>query len=297
MDILYLLAGPLIGSIIGYSTNYLAVKMLFRPLRPIKIGTFRLPFTPGIIPKRKDQLARALGSAVGNNLLTSDDIEKMLLDEALKDLIVSRLADFLCAEEEHTLKTMLTDYCTEEHYFRGKAHLEKVIGDKIITGIAQLDLGEIIATESKRVIKQKIEGTMLAFIANEKMIDSLTAPLGAMLETYIKENGKDVIRPIIKLEIAKLENQPIGKILTDIGMEKNLVPNLVDKIYTQFVGTKATEFIKALDIAGVVEQKINAMDALEMEKLVLSVMKNELRAIINLGALLGLLIGTLNILI
>ena len=44
---LTIIAGPLIGAVIGYFTNYLAVKMLFRPRREIKIGSKTLPFTPG----------------------------------------------------------------------------------------------------------------------------------------------------------------------------------------------------------------------------------------------------------
>ena len=45
MNFLRLLAGPLIGAVIGYCTNYIAVKMLFRPLYPVKIGNWTLPFT------------------------------------------------------------------------------------------------------------------------------------------------------------------------------------------------------------------------------------------------------------
>jgi len=297
MNILNLLAGPLIGSLIGYATNYLAVRMLFRPLHPLKIGRFRLPFTPGIIPKRKSQLARAIGTTVGNNLLTSEDIEKMLLDKGLKEMVVNKLTDLLSAKKGHTFKTLLAECFSEEDYLYGKAYLKNAINQKIITGIAKLDLGKIIAEESKRLIKQKVEGTMLSLMANDRLIDSLTTTLGAMFEAYLLENGNEILRPIINQELEKFENRPIGEILTDIGLERDRVHYLADKMYTQFIGTKATEFIKHLDIAGVIEQKINAMNALEIEKLVLSVMRNELRAIINLGALLGFLIGCLNILI
>ena len=57
---LTIIAGPLIGAVIGYFTNYLAVKMLFRPRREIKIGSKTLPFTPGVIQKGKPRLARCL---------------------------------------------------------------------------------------------------------------------------------------------------------------------------------------------------------------------------------------------
>ena len=61
MSVIEILAGPVIGGVIGYFTNYIAVKMLFRPLKPVKIGGRTLPFTPGIIPKGKPRLAKALG--------------------------------------------------------------------------------------------------------------------------------------------------------------------------------------------------------------------------------------------
>ena len=63
--ILKYVGAPLLGAIIGCFTNCLAVKMLFRPYYPKRIGKWQLPFTPGIIPKRKGALAKAVGRAVG----------------------------------------------------------------------------------------------------------------------------------------------------------------------------------------------------------------------------------------
>ena len=48
-------SGPIIGAIIGYCTNYIAVKMLFYPRKPIYLCGRQLPFTPGAIPKGKDR--------------------------------------------------------------------------------------------------------------------------------------------------------------------------------------------------------------------------------------------------
>ena len=72
--ILKYLAGPVIGAIIGYFTNYLAVKMLFRPRRPKSLFGKQLPFTPGAIPKGKDRLAKAAGQIVAENLVTEEDL-------------------------------------------------------------------------------------------------------------------------------------------------------------------------------------------------------------------------------
>lgn len=52
-----------------------------------------------------------------------------------------------------------------------------------------------------------------------------------------------------------------------------------------------------MDVAGMVEKKINEMDVAQFEELVLSVMKKELNAIVNLGALIGLVIGAINLIL
>ncbi len=68
--LLPILISALVGGIIGYSTNWLAIKMLFRPLREKYIGPLRIPFTPGLIPKRRAELARSLGHTVAQYLVT-----------------------------------------------------------------------------------------------------------------------------------------------------------------------------------------------------------------------------------
>ena len=87
MNWLHLLAGPLVGAVIGYCTNYIAVKMLFRPRRAVKLGKWQLPLTPGIIPKRKPQLAHAIGQAVGGQLFTETDVKEALLSAEVRETV------------------------------------------------------------------------------------------------------------------------------------------------------------------------------------------------------------------
>ena len=66
---------PIIATVIGYGTNYVAVKMLFRPRNEVKLFGHTLPFTPGAVPKGKPRLAKAVGNVVGNTLITKEDIK------------------------------------------------------------------------------------------------------------------------------------------------------------------------------------------------------------------------------
>lgn len=68
---------PLGGAIIGYFTNDIAIKMLFRPYRAIYIGKRRLPFTPGLIPANQERLAKRISDTIMGSLLTPDELQKL----------------------------------------------------------------------------------------------------------------------------------------------------------------------------------------------------------------------------
>ena len=90
---------PLLGALIGYITNYIAIRMLFRPLKAWRVLGFRLPLTPGIIPSKRDELASRMGEMVGSHLLTAEDVrsalEKPSFRRELKSAVNYKLGSFL----------------------------------------------------------------------------------------------------------------------------------------------------------------------------------------------------------
>lgn len=68
---------PIAGGIIGYFTNDLAIKMLFRPYRPIYIGKRQLPFTPGLIPRNQERLAKRVADTIMGSLLTPTELQRL----------------------------------------------------------------------------------------------------------------------------------------------------------------------------------------------------------------------------
>lgn len=81
-----------VGALIGGLTNSLAIKMLFRPYEAKYIGKWRIPFTPGLIPKRRDQLAVQLGQLVVNHLITEESIQAKLKEERLRNQLIKLLS-------------------------------------------------------------------------------------------------------------------------------------------------------------------------------------------------------------
>jgi uncharacterized membrane protein YheB (UPF0754 family) len=89
MDIVFYLAFMMIvGAVIGGVTNELAIQMLFRPYHPIYIAGKRLPFTPGLIPKRRKELAEQMGRMVVEHLLTPEGIRRKLTEQTFRQGVV-----------------------------------------------------------------------------------------------------------------------------------------------------------------------------------------------------------------
>lgn len=75
--LLLIAAPPVVGGIIGYFTNDLAIKMLFRPYRPLYIAGRRLPFTPGLIPSNQERLAKRIADTIMGSLLTPAELQNL----------------------------------------------------------------------------------------------------------------------------------------------------------------------------------------------------------------------------
>ncbi|MDR1278697.1 MAG: DUF445 domain-containing protein [Treponema sp.] len=95
MKTLILLAvPPLVGALIGFLTNVVAIKMLFRPLREIRIFGIRLPFTPGVLPRQRHKLADNIGLMVERELLTPEIIRGRLRQEEVNRGIKNSIARY-----------------------------------------------------------------------------------------------------------------------------------------------------------------------------------------------------------
>lgn len=66
---------PLIAAVIGWFTNYIAVKMLFRPRKKVK---FLFIEFQGIFPKRQQVVAEKIGRLVSDELLSIHDIKEKI---------------------------------------------------------------------------------------------------------------------------------------------------------------------------------------------------------------------------
>ncbi|MRR10836.1 DUF445 family protein, partial [bacterium] len=77
-------APPVVGAVIGYVTNDIAIRMLFRPLKPWRVFGIRVPLTPGVIPAGRHEFATTIGRMVGTHLVTGEDVARALGRDAFR---------------------------------------------------------------------------------------------------------------------------------------------------------------------------------------------------------------------
>lgn len=296
MSLTGILAGVIIGAIIGYGTNYIAVKMLFRPLRQVRIGVITVPLTPGIIPRRQGQLAHALGKAVGEQLFTKDDLKTMLVSDEIRDSVVRGLLESMkqSGAEEKGIRETVREFVPEYLYDQSKGRIEDSLVEMISRGILDVDFGGIILEEGKKAVGEKLSGSMIGMFLNDSVLASLAEPIGDYVEKYLRENADELVRPAVQDNIERIEGDTVADIMTAIDVSDGLLSSVLSQMYDKIMNGGLDTLLEHLDISRIVEHKVNMMHPEDIEELVLSVMKNELKMVVRLGALIGAVLGLWN---
>ena len=292
-----LIIRPLIGAGIGYVTNWIAVKMMFRPLYPIKIGKFTLPFTPGIIPKNKDRIAKSIGNAINDELLTEDTIVETLLSDEIKNKIKENIDNSIKSQENnfHTFEDVVVSYIDKGNYDKIKKNIEDKLSEIVFENIKNAELGSLVANKIESVAKDVKKNSMLGLFGGSKVLSSISNVASNKIDEYIDENGKDFILKKISEELEKYSSKQIVEITRGLKESDIDLTEIIMQVYEKVIIQKIPDFLKTMNISKIVSDKIETMDILEVEKIILDIMKKELNALVNLGAVIGFILGLLNL--
>lgn len=288
---------PLIGALIGYITNWIAVKMMFKPLQPIKIGKFTLPFTPGIIPKNQNRLAESIAEAISKNLLTEEDIKNNLLSEEIKEKINNSLLNYInkIDKSEYSFKDISLGFIKEDKYNKITSNITNYISSSIFDTVKKSNFGKIIAHQIETVAKEKVKGSILNLIGANAIITSISKDIEVSLNEYINNNGELIVRDMVSKEMEKYTETSLSNISSQLSFNKNEFINSFEIIYEKFILDKLPIILETINISKIIKNKINEMDIKELENIILKIMKKELNALVNLGAFIGLILGMLNL--
>lgn len=286
---------PLLGAVIGYCTNLIAVKMLFLPHEPKYLFGKQLPFTPGAIPKGKARLAKSAGMIVQDQLFTREDISGKLLTEEVERPLIDKVMDILDRDIKESGSVMIG---SEERYDSFEESLIELLTLKISEAIRSMDLPKTLKAEGTRLINEQVaESTLLSIMVSDRLIERTMNKVSDAMEEFLDGRGKEMIGEITASRIHDLGERSPLHVLNQAGYDRDVVRDKITTAYRESVVNAVNSALKRIDVASVVENKINSMPVSELERNVLQVMKTELDMIVNLGALIGLVIGSINIFI
>lgn len=290
---------PLIGAGIGYVTNWIAVKMMFRPLNTWHIGKLKIPFTPGIIPKNKERIAESIGNTISENLLTEETLRLSLLSDDVKLKIKNNLITFFnnsSAETSTTIRDLICSYIDNNTYETSIINITNYVSNSIYETVKKSNIGDIVAEQIELSAKEKIKGSFLGVLGGNAIISSISENASLKINDYIDKNGQNLINSMVSTEISKYTSYTVSDIYKSISNSNIDITNIIMDIYEKFILNKLSDLLKTINITKIVSDKINSMDTLELEKIILTIMKKELNALVNLGALIGFILGLLNLL-
>lgn len=166
-----------IGAMIGWITNFIAIKMLFRPYKEINLIFFKIQ---GLLPKRRNEIGNSIAEVVNNELvsvkdiiskISPEDIEEniglivdRILESRLKEEIVKNfpmaaffLSDSMLEKIKHIIKQSILDHKEEminvfAEYLENKVNIKSIIVEKV-NGFSLEKIEEIIITLAKKELK------------------------------------------------------------------------------------------------------------------------------------------------
>ena len=289
------LVPPLVGAVIGYFTNLIAVKMLFFPHEEKRIFGHVVPFTPGAIPKGKARLAKAAGDIVAGELITKEDISNKMLTEEIEKPLIEKVMSIL-NEDIGLTGAILTG--GREKYDRLEESFTELLTEKIIDAIRRMDIPEMLQTEGKRMTNEALsKSAILSIVISDRLVDKLMLSIGNEMDKFLDGKGREMVDDIVTSRIHDLGERTPLHVLEQAGYDEDFVRAKLTAAYRESVVNAVNSALRRIDVSSVIEDKINAMSVADLEKGVLTVMKTELDMIVSLGALIGFVLGCINIFI
>ncbi|MBC6489854.1 DUF445 domain-containing protein [Flavihumibacter stibioxidans] len=186
----WLILIPVISAFIGWFTNWIAIKMLFHPRRPMNILGLTVQ---GIFPKRQQQFAEKLGRLVSEELLSFKDIAHKITDPSNIDQLLPMVDEHI----EHFLKVKLKETMPMISMFIGDKTIAQLKGvfmeelktlfpvlmDKYMENLQdQLDLEKIVVEKVSNFSSDKLEEILMAIMAKEfRFVEILGGVVGLLI--------------------------------------------------------------------------------------------------------------------
>lgn len=255
---------PLVGGLIGFFTNWLAIKMIFRPHNSKKFFGIRIPFTPGLIPKERYNISKKIGGTVSKHILTDEVILSAIQEKDFTPMANKIYNDFIFSVqknkslkdlfEENTALEINSILDKEIDYFLEKLN-SPVVKEKIV---CEINSFFFLVLEDKET-KEKLLNLLNEYFKNlefknVKFLEKFYNDERSIKEA-VKEENLDKFKEVIFNNI-----DPIILLLTssleDTNSEANkILSNITEKLIVAGAGKMASIFLNPLKIYDSIREK------------------------------------------
>lgn len=298
IEILHYAVPPVVGGVIGYFTNDLAIKMLFRPRKPLFLFGWQLPMTPGMIPKNKARLAAGIAAMVSRKLMSVDVLAGALLSDSMVERVRQKVHGLIASfqADDRPLREALASLLGAEAVRRAESEALGAIDAKVAEKMTDPALAATISQKIMEAVMERLSSNPLLSLGASIFSGSIESMVSEMVSKMLREKGVPMVSQMIHAEEEKLLSRPVSQLLK--GRERMLesIEKGAVEAYRRVVTQKLPELLEAIDVSKIVEQRVMGMDTVEMERMILDICERELRAVVWIGALLGTVIGGVNIL-
>lgn len=256
-----------IGAVIGYITNWLAIRMLFRPYKEKRILGVRLPFTPGLIPKEMARIAKSIGEAVGVHLLSPEVLSEALFSERVKKYVNEWIDDNknnFCKSGK-SIKELAADILGES-YDKTIAYIETMIFKFIYSRIKDDEFKSKLKSMAGEFLFGSLDGKDLKdgtgkSVCNIDLPEDLKAEFAKMLnndmdklesdERSLNEAIPETVINAIKEYIIKNDKKIVGvfKKVLDSPVIKLRIKNLIADMVSQSTSKIVALFLNPESVA------------------------------------------------
>lgn len=260
-----------IGGLVGFGTNWVAIKMLFHP----RVRVFGVQ---GVVPARRLELARSVGITLEEHLISGDRMHRLLVGSGAVNEAIDKLASHLPRLlDDPEAREMITREVT--------GTIQETMGDVIVSAKAKLkdkarsNFSAVLAGGTAAASLGPLAGVMAAGAIKSGILDNVLDKLvDNMADEMRRDGGVDgAARGIVDALPARAE-----QILSDAHLRARL---------TELFENMAGDLVNAVDVAGLIEQELLGRDEGELENLIDRVAANELTFIQVAGGGLGMVAG------
>lgn len=182
----------IVGAVIGWITNVLAIKMLFRPIRPFRIPLVNITIQ-GLIPKRRRDIAKSIGDVVEKELVSINEIFDKLVTEENKQEVISIIREKLLKVIDYkipaiipfSIKSRIIDYFDDQINKDAMSILDSSV-DGILSNTAyKVKIGEMVEEKIDELDMENMERLILSLTSRElKYIELLGGLLGGTIGLF-----------------------------------------------------------------------------------------------------------------